>query len=530
MAVNQAGDTEKVSTGHHGDSMTLKELILSVSRRWLLVGTVWGSVIALVLIWTFVATPLYQSTAVLRIIDQQADMGMAQQLGDIPGADLLGFGRDELESEVGVLRSWRLTEAVVDSLALTVEVKKPAGIRREVLEILSVGDEEWEGKLTLRHEGEGSYSVKVKEPRESARDLDPIAINDILEIEGYRLRLSSELLEDLPPKIRIDILLRYQAVDELRDDLDIRRQEGGSRLIEISHTIPDREMAAATVNSLVAEYTAYKTDTEHSEALYTVMELREEVEDYSNRLASAEEVLRAYQEENRIVAPEEEATQQVRRYAEILIQRDGIDVERSSLSQLLALIEVRAGSEGNSEIDPRAYRQLATFPTLISNQAIQDLLMGLLELENQRSALLVLRQEENRDVRQLTDRIRELEGQLFQVGTNYLESLDNHLASVDESLENISRELEEFPEREMEYLRLFRDRLVLGEALTLLEGQLRIAEVQDAIRNEGVRVVDIGVVAPEDEPEFPRPLVNLLLAVILGLALGLGAALVRDVW
>ena len=156
--------------------------------------------------------------------------------------------------------------------------------------------------------------------------------------------------------------------------------------------------------------------------------------------------------------------------------------------------------------------------------------MGLLELENEQSALLVLRQEENRDVRQLTDRISALEGQLFQVGTNYLESLDNHLASVDESLENISRELEEFPEREMEYLRLFRDRLVLGEALTLLEGQLRIAEVQDAIRDEGVRVVDIGVVAPEDEPEFPRPLVNLLLAIILGLALGLGSALVRDVW
>ena len=144
-------------------------------------------------------------------------------------------------------------------------------------------------------------------------------------------------------------------------------------------------MAAATVNSLVAEYTAYKTDTERSEALYTVVELREEVEHYSNRLASAEEALRAYQEENRIVAPEEEATQQVRRYAEILIQRDGIDVERSSLSQLLALIEERAGGEGTSDIDPRAYRQLATFPTLISNQAIQDLLMGLLELENERS-------------------------------------------------------------------------------------------------------------------------------------------------
>ena len=112
--MNKATDAEGTLSGQHGDSMTLKELILSISRRWLLVGTVWGSVIALVLIWTFVATPLYQSTAVLRIMDQQADMGMAQQLGDIPGADLLGFGRDELESEVGGLT----TECEAASLRL----------------------------------------------------------------------------------------------------------------------------------------------------------------------------------------------------------------------------------------------------------------------------------------------------------------------------------------------------------------------------------------------------------------------------
>ena len=154
MAVNQAGDSEKIPAGHHGDSMTLKDLILSVSQRWLLVGSVGGLVFALVVAWTFLATPLYQSTAVLRIMDDRSGTGLAQQLGDMPGAELLGFDRDELESEVGVLRSWRLSEAVVDSLALTVAVKRPPGIREEVLEVMAVGDPEWEGKLTLRHEGE----------------------------------------------------------------------------------------------------------------------------------------------------------------------------------------------------------------------------------------------------------------------------------------------------------------------------------------------------------------------------------------
>jgi tyrosine-protein kinase Etk/Wzc len=528
MAMNKAPDPDLIAPSQPRDSVTLRELIFGLARNWRLVGSVWGSVLALVAAWTFLATPVYKSTAVIRILDQQTEMGMAQQLGDIPGADLLGLGRDELESEVGVLRSWRLTEAIVDSLALTVNLKKPAGIRREILEVQNVGDIDWEGKLTLKYQGAGSYSVRVKEPRQPARELDFVQLGETLEINGYRLQLSPGLLEDPPGKIRIDVLLRYQAVDELRDDLDIRRQEGGSRLIEISHTIPDREMAATIVNSLATEYTNYKTDTEHSEARFTVTELREEVQDYSNQLTEAEEALRIYQEENRIVAPEEQATQQVRRYAEILIQRDVLDVERSSLSQLLEVIGQRAGGEEPTEIDPRAYRQLATFPTLISNQAIQDLLMGLLELENERSALLVLRQDESRDVRQFTDRIKELEIQLFEVGINYLESLDGHLASIDGSLESVSRELEEFPEQEMEYLRLYRDRSVLGEALTLLEAQLRLAEVQDAIRDEGVRIIDTGVIAPEDEPEFPKPLVNMLLGFILAGALGVSAGLIRE--
>ena len=54
MAVNQADNSERVLSGQHGDSMTLKELIHSISQRWLLIATVWGSVIALVLTWTFI--------------------------------------------------------------------------------------------------------------------------------------------------------------------------------------------------------------------------------------------------------------------------------------------------------------------------------------------------------------------------------------------------------------------------------------------------------------------------------------------
>ena len=269
MAVNQAGDSEGVPTGQHGDTMTLKDLILQrvsalaprrVSRRFCVR-----------------ACDRLDLPCNPTIPEHRRSAHHGRPLWSWPSAttrgraraELLGFDRDELESEIGVLRSWRLTEGVVDSLALTVEVKKPSGIRGEILEVVAVGDPEWEGKLSLRHEGDGVYSVRVKEPRNPRRTLDPVRAGEVIEIEGYQLRLSPELLADPPENIRINILLRYQAVDDLRDDLDIRRQEIGSRLVDISHTIPDRKMAAEIVNTLVAEYTVYKTQTEQAEAQYT---------------------------------------------------------------------------------------------------------------------------------------------------------------------------------------------------------------------------------------------------------------------
>ena len=90
-------------------------------------------------------------------------------------------------------------------------------------------------------------------------------------------------------------------------------------------------------------------------------------------------------------------------------------------------------------------------------------------MEDERSTLLILRLEENQDVRQLTERIKELESQLFRLGTNYVESLDGYLVSIAASIDTISNELLELPGREMGYVRLSRDRTVLSEALIMLK-------------------------------------------------------------
>jgi uncharacterized protein involved in exopolysaccharide biosynthesis len=219
----------------------------------------------------------------------------------------------------------------------------------------------------------------------------------------------------------------------------------------------------------------------------------------------------------------------VKRYAVLRGQVDALAVERDALSRMLTIVRERSADGTRTG----AYRQLATFPTLISNRAIQDLLVALTELENDRSALLLLRSEQNADVRQLTQRITEIEQQLQQLGAQYLEALDGQLTPLRASLAEIDAELLALPEQQMALVRLLREQKILNEGYIALEKQVRQTEIMDAIRRDAIRVVDAPVAAHPDDPQFPKPAVHLVLALVLGLSVAgaivaLRTAMVRE--
>jgi uncharacterized protein involved in exopolysaccharide biosynthesis len=136
------------------NEQSLRDLAKRVARRrWLLLGTALG-VFAAVAIWTFTATPRYRSEARVRIESQSQSPTSAisdQVSTSIPAAGgLLGFGRDELETEVGVLRSDRVADAMIDSLALGVRMTTPVGNRATVLDARVVGPDATTGQPICR--------------------------------------------------------------------------------------------------------------------------------------------------------------------------------------------------------------------------------------------------------------------------------------------------------------------------------------------------------------------------------------------
>jgi uncharacterized protein involved in exopolysaccharide biosynthesis len=516
-------------------SLTGRELVRRVSVRWRVFLGTWVAVFLAVAIWTFVATPRYRSEARLRIQNETpigaAASALSDQLTSVPGANaaggLLSLGKDELETEIAVLKSNRIADEMIDSLAFGVRALKPAASRAAVVHARTVDPNvDIDGTLTLTRRGDGHYRTDWS-GHDSNPTIPAMLIPGVpVQIGGFAVMLPLDLLGSGPSKIVVKFLPRYKVYKLLDKRLTIERQEGGSRLVEVTYDDPDRVLAAQVLNVLVNDYMQYTKSTERTEDTISVVELRGQVDSTFRSLTASESALRQFQEQSRLIDPKEQAADEVKRLSVVSTKVDAIAAERNALYQMLQII----GRRSDDGKDPAAYRQLATFPSLISNRAIQDLLQTLVQLENERSALGVRRTEENPEYKQLSDRIVQVEGELYQVGPQYLESLDQQLASTVHTASALGDTLDMLPAAATRYGQLLRERTVQEATYVALLKELKAAELKDLLRQDRIRLVDVPRVANRDDPQFPKKPVMLVLGAVLGLALAVVAVFGMELW
>ncbi|HET7274384.1 MAG TPA: polysaccharide biosynthesis tyrosine autokinase [Longimicrobiaceae bacterium] len=507
----------------HDTATSLPQLWDAVARnRWLIVKVTLGVMLVVGAITIF-APRIYESEAVLRIESEKGAGGLLENMGPLAAlGGLSGLGGGEIDTEIGVLRSRYIAAAVTDSLALNLELDEPDRPRHRVLEILEVDANAVEGEYKLTRRPDGLYDVSASDLERPVDLPTSVAAGEPFAIGNMKLAISDQGQSAPPAEIRFEVLPFQETVHDLREQIEIEAQKGGSNLVEIQYRHNDPYIAAAVVNSVANIFMDYKLRTSKFESRSKAEELREQVAEYEVRLREAEIRLREFQEQEQVIAPEEAATQQVKRLAEMQVARDALQIERAALVQLLKEVEAApTGGDG-----PSPYRQLATFPSFITNSAVQNLLATLNALENRRAELLIQRTEESLDVIGLDQRIDELELQLYRMATDYVGSLGKQIASTDRALDAFGLELATIPADAIQFARLTRDIELLTEVYLLLQTQLKEAEIQEAIERDAVRVIDTGIVA--EEPYFPKPVVMTILSGVLGLMLGMMAVIGRE--
>lgn len=503
--------------------MTGAELVHALRAyrlRMLIAGAV---TFALVIGFILFVPPRYRSEALLRIESRRPDAGLLGNLPELDGIGALGLGRDEVETEIGVLASRRMQDAAIDSLGLEVSVSMPRLGRTGIIVARAHGESALDGKVTLKRSAKDTWTVKA------AWEGDPVDLPGTIRT-GMPLHIGpldvTIVAPDSVSTVELRVLPRYKLHERLDDRLVVRRRSPGAKLVEVRFEDQDRQLTAQVVGVVVGTYLDYSRHLESGDAGKTIDELRHVADSVSRALRAADERLRDYQSQAKIIAPSEQAVLQVQRVAKLRTQLDQVELERDALAKLLALVDTRSLNGRNAA----AYRQLATFPTLISNRGIQDLLVALIALENERARIGTQRTDDNAEVRALSERIEALERDLRRVGSQYEESLDQQFTGSSRALARLTDDLGAVPATEMQYVRLVRERTLLGETWALMQRQLKQAELQDALRLDKVRLVDAPRVPQPREKIFPRPLVHSVLGAVLALLVALATGLASALW
>ena len=294
-------------------------------NRWLVAGVTAG-MLGLGALFTWMQTPVFESGSSVLIDEKEPGISLMAELAPLAGG---GAGRG-VETDMVVMRSRLIAEAVADSLALHVVVEKPKLPRSQVLDVVYAPRTDTFRRYTLTRQGDGSY-------RAVGRGQPPVTVRvgQAARLGQTTIMLKPGIARRAPEEIVVAVQPFRSAVAGVRRTLGVGRTSREVMVVNLNYRHTDPQLAAAVPNATALHFIRHKSGSESQEAAGLVEFLREQVAGYEEQLRAAEGELRDFREASRVVAPEEEATEQVKQLALRTAERDAKRAERDALAGLL---------------------------------------------------------------------------------------------------------------------------------------------------------------------------------------------------
>lgn len=319
----------------------------------------------------------------------------------------------------------------------------------------------------------------------------------------------------LDPMVEDTVLKRFQ------DRLDVRPARR-SRAVELRFDSQDPELAARTVNAIVDDYIQKNFQARWDSAQKASVWLSQQLQDLKSKLEKSEDDLQKYSADNGLLYlvtgkgdSESVVNQTVLGIQSELTKAEADRFEKESLYRL-----VQSGD-------------LASLPGVFDNKLMQDLTVRLADLQREHAQLAATFTEEYPKVKEIQGQIAEIQSSLERERTRAAQKISNdYFASlrreklVRQSFVATQAEANQVAEKSVQYGMLSREvETNKGLYEGLLE-RLKEAGVSAGLKAGNIRVVDPGTVP--FKPIAPNYPLNLGLASVLGLGLGVGMAFLKE--
>jgi tyrosine-protein kinase Etk/Wzc len=497
------------------DTIDFAEVVRVLRRgwRWMAGGVLTGVTLAVLVV--LLVPPRFETTTTVLLRsgpeDAGSSLGAAARNAQSGGFSLGGLASvlslaSGFETEIEILTSRSVVEAVVDSLGLQAEVRRPRGVALERL----IASAEWKPDPPRR----ARYRFERVDAgyRVSGPGVSGIASPGVpFDLAGSTITVRAG---DLPSRFDIRLFDRYEVVE--RASRRLRASKAGGDIAQVKYRSGDPETTASVANAIIQKYLLRRQTTDRgvNQRRYEFLLLH--ADSIRWELAGAEQALRVEQERSGVFDPEMFGQAELEQGLLLRSQLETAEVEARAFRQVVT----QASAGGLSP------RDLAAYPTFLQNAAINNLLARLTHLEAERTQLLDRRTEEDLDVRLVARQIQQVEDQLVSVSTAYLDGLNRRQEQLRSELGRYTGVLAALPAHAEANYRLRREVRRLSETLVALESELVQARLAAMAEGGDVRQIDPAI--PPRRPAFPRPLLTLAVGMIVGLVAGAGGALTNN--
>jgi capsular exopolysaccharide synthesis family protein len=317
---------------------------------------------------------------------------------------------------------------------------------------------------------------------------------------------------------------RAQVLTVLRENFHVSPNRG-SRLVSISFESPIPELSAEIVNVYAEQFITANLDRKYDSSAYARQFLEERIAQTKARLEETERALVAYAANQEIINIREADGEGGQ--AESLVSRDLASMNAALSSARAA----RVAAEQKWRVAQSA--PINSVPEVLQNPAIQ-------RLAEERAKVNAEYQEKSRlylpdwpEVQQLRARLDELDAQYNRLATSVRDSIRteytvarNAEMALIAQVANLKGDVLDLRNRSIQYNILERE---LDTSRSLYDGLLqRYKEVGVAggLASNNISIVDRAI-APR-EPTKPNLPINFLISGLLGLVLGIAAALLVE--
>ncbi len=312
----------------------------------------------------------------------------------------------------------------------------------------------------------------------------------------------------------------------------------GSNLIKITTESPDPKLARDLANSLAEEFIKQNESLNRTQARGAREFIAGQLEIVSAELAAAEEALKNYKQEHQVFAPQEEVKSILDQLTRLETLRAEAIVGQQEVATRLAEINKQLAGVDN---------RIIASTTITNNPLIQELKAKLTALEVELSgarekytdkhptvlSLIAQTEEVKARMKQEAERVVSTETEMLnpvyqelykQAGQLVVEALalEVRLDTVAKLITEQEQQFIQLPEKELQLANLLRNAKVSEQIYIMLRQKYEEVRITEAMESANVRVIDAAL--EPLQPVRPRKLLNMAIAAVLGLFVGVGLA------